>query len=102
MLKNATNFKSPQLLKCHKFKSAANVPFYSYFFPSAFLLLSYFLIIEVLVFPMFSHSCTGQPEHVLKLKLCSDAIFLVPRYVYYLICYTAVFRMLVYLQGTNP
>ena len=35
-----------QIFKCHKFQSAANVPFCSYFYPS----LSIF---EVLVFPFF-------------------------------------------------
>ena len=28
-LKNATNIKRPQILKCHKFQTIAKVPFYS-------------------------------------------------------------------------
>ena len=31
-LKNATNFKLPQILKCHNFQSATNVPCYFYFY----------------------------------------------------------------------
>ena len=57
-LKNATNFKLPQILKCHIFKSAANVPFYSYFVLHFSFELSYFYpiffeIFEVLVFFYF-------------------------------------------------
>ena len=58
-LKNTTNFKPPQILKCHKFQSTTNMSFYSYFcrtfslwFP---IFIQVFLISEVLVFSILFH-----------------------------------------------
>ena len=67
-IENATKLITPQtlnrckFLKWYLYKSATNVPFWSYFCPTftcAFPILSKFLMFEVLVFPGFSHCGAG-------------------------------------------
>ena len=52
-LKNATNFKLTQNVKCRKYQSAMNVPFYSYFFHTFSFCFRTFILVFTICSPIF-------------------------------------------------